>query len=267
MAKPPPKPKVLPPVHPNAGVGAVYRSRLWRAVDAMNASLSYWLKARWEEDPRGANRIIATMRELGKRWQSNFDEIAPDVAGQWGARAEAHTTQRMTQLLDQAGWTVEFRVSPQVQAVMNAAITENVGLIRSIASQHLTRVEGVVMRAVQTGNDIHGLTKELHETFDIPKKRATLIARDQTFKLNAVITKARQTQAGIKRAIWLHSNITTPGHFRPEHLAFSRGQHVPGAHGPIYVVEQGAFLEGQWVWPGTAVNCRCSSRPLLEGFE
>ena len=99
----PPKPKLLPPLHPNAGVAAVYRSKLERAIGRMNNSLDYWLRRRWEEDPRHARRIIATMRELGRRWQSHFDEIAPDVAGQWGARSLAHTTNKMEQLLDGAG--------------------------------------------------------------------------------------------------------------------------------------------------------------------
>jgi uncharacterized protein with gpF-like domain len=263
----PPKPRVLPPVHPNAGVVAVYRSRLWRAIDRMNNSLDYWLSARWREDPRAANRIIDTMKELGNRWQSNFDEIAPDVAGQWGARSAAHSTQRIEQLLDQAGWTVQFKVSPEIQAVMNSAVTENVGLIKSIASQHLQRVEGIVMRGVQKGNDLNTVQKELQQQFDLPKKRAALIARDQTFKLNSVVTKTRQAQAGIKRAVWMHSNITAPGHFRPEHLAFSRGYHTPGAKGPIYEVEKGAYLENRWTWPGFEINCRCSSRPVIEGFE
>jgi uncharacterized protein with gpF-like domain len=263
----PPRPRVLPPVHPNAGVVAVYRSRLWRAIDRMNNSLDYWLSARWREDPRAANRIIDTMKELGNRWQSNFDEIAPDVAGQWGARSAAHSTQRIEQLLDQAGWTVQFKVSPEIQAVMNSAVTENVGLIKSIASQHLQRVEGIVMRGVQKGNDLNTVQKELQQQFDLPKKRAALIARDQTFKLNSVVTKTRQAQAGIKRAVWMHSQIRTPGHFRPEHLSFSDGKHVPGAHGPVYEVDKGAYLENRWTWPGFEINCRCSSRPIIEGFE
>jgi uncharacterized protein with gpF-like domain len=264
----PPKPKILPPLHPSAGVAAVYRSKLWRAIDAMNASMDYWLSRRWREDPRGANRIIATMKELGRRWQSNFDELAPDVAGQWGARSAEHTTKRMEKLLDDAGWTVEFKVSPEIKTIMNAAVTENVGLIKSIASQHLQKVEGVVMRNVQKGNDLHAMNKELREQFDLPKNRAALIAKDQTFKMNSVISKARQTQAGIKRAHWMHSNITATGHFRPEHLSFSRGQHADGptGKGPIYIVEQGAFLEGKFTWPGFEINCRCSTRPVIEGF-
>lgn len=263
----PPRPNVLPPVHPNVGIGAVYRSRLWRAIDRMNNSLSYWLGARWKEDPADAWRIRATMKELGHRWQSHFDEIAPDVAGQFGARSLAHTTNRIEQLLDQAGWTVQFRVSPTIQGIMDAAVVENVGLIKSIASQHLTRVEGVVMRGVQKGNDINTMQRELHEQFHVPKDRAAFIARDQTFKMGSVVTKARQTQAGIRRAKWLHSNIRAPGHFRPEHLAYSDGRHTPGATGPIYIVEQGAYLENKWTWPGMEVNCRCSSRPIIEGFE
>lgn len=267
MAKIPLKPKVLAPVQPNAGIAAVYRSKLWRAIDAMNNSLDYWLSVRWREDPRGATRIIATMKALGHRWQSNFDEIAPDVAGAWGARAADHSTAKMEQLLDQAGWTVNFKVSPEVRAVMNSAVTENVGLIKSIAAEHLQKVEGVVMRGVAKGNDLHTMTKELHETFDVPKKRAELISRDQTFKMNSVVTKTRQKQAGIKRAVWMHSNIRAAGRFRPEHLAFSDGRHTPGAKGPVYEVEKGAYLEQRWTYPGYEINCHCSSRPVIEGFE
>ena len=261
------RPKLLPPIVANAGIAAVYKSRLTRAIDRMNNSLDYWLGRRWEEDPVAAKRVMDTMKELGHRWQSHFDEIAPDVAGKWGARAAEHTTARMTQLLDDAGWTVNFRASPAVQTVMASAVTENVGLIRSIASEHLQKVEGVVMRNVQKGSDLRAMTQELHQQFEVPLKRAAFIARDQNSKMTTVITKARQQQAGIKRAVWMHSNITAKGHFRPEHLAFSRGEHTPGDKGPIYVVADGAYLERRWTWPGFEINCRCTSRPYLEGFE
>jgi len=209
------------------------------------------------------------MKELTNRWQSNFDELAPDVAGKFGARSVAHSTARMEQLLDQAGWTVEFKVSPQIQAIMNSAVTENVGLIRSIAAEHLQNVEGVVMRSVQRGYSLSQMTRELQSQFDVPRKRAILIARDQTAKMTSVVTKARQSQVGIKRAVWMHSHITAPGRFRPEHLSFSRGTHAdgPSGKGPIYIVEQGAYLEDRWTWPGFEINCGCTSRPVIEGFE
>jgi uncharacterized protein with gpF-like domain len=269
MAQQPPQDqkKVLPPIVPSAGVAAVYRSKLTKSVDRMNNSLDYWLGVRWEEDPVAAGRVLATMKELGHRWQSHFDELAPDVAGQWGGRAEKHTTNRIKQLLDDAGWTVEFKVSPQVQAIMDSAVQENVGLIRSIAAEHLQRVEGIVMRNVQKGSDLRTMTRELHEQFDVPLKRAAFIARDQNSKMGSAITRARQMQAGIKRARWMHSNVTAPGHFRPEHLSFSRGEHSPGAKGPIYIVADGAYLEGRWTHPGFEINCRCTSRIILEGFE
>ena len=271
MARPPDR-RVLPPIVPNAGIAAVYRSKMTRAIDRMNNSLDYWMRRRWEEDAddydqSAAKRAIDTMRELGRRWQSHFDEIAPDIAGEWGARAAKHSTNRITKLLDDAGWTVNFKVSPEVQTVMNSAVSENVGLIKSIASEHLQKVEGVVLRNVQKGSDLGTMTRELHQQFGIPTRRAAFIARDQNSKMTTVITKARQQQAGIRKARWMHSNITTKGHFRPEHLAFSRGEHTPGAHGPDYVVADGAYLENRWTWPGFEVNCRCTSRPIIDGFE
>jgi hypothetical protein len=33
------------------------------------------------------------------------------------------------------------------------------------------------------------------------------------------------------------------------------------------VVADGAYLENRWTWPGYEINCRCSSRGVIEGFE
>jgi hypothetical protein len=265
--------KIGAPILPNAGNAAAYRKALECLIDEMNRSLAYWLIARWRDRPpslamdevliggRGWIGLLRrSMRSLAKRWQSRFDEAAPKLAAHFAMRAEERSTKRLAAILADAGMTVNFRVTPRVRTAMGAAVTENVGLIKSIASEHLTDVEGIVMRSAALGRDLETMATELRARFDVPKRRAALISLDQNNKMSAVITKVRQTEAGITAAVWVHSHAGKVP--RPEHLAFSRGQ----LGGPEYDVTKGAFLESVWTWPGHEINCRCFSRPILPGF-
>jgi SPP1 gp7 family putative phage head morphogenesis protein len=153
--------------------------------------------------------------------------------------------------------TVEFRMTAATRQIVNAVTQENVGLIRSIASEHLAAVNGIVMRSVSTGRDLGTLAKELEARFEVPRKRAALIARDQNNKASAVITRSRQAEAGITQAVWVHSDAGRVP--RPEHVKWN---------GKPYDVAKGMWSEvdNAFVWPGTPIQCRCFSRPVLPGF-
>lgn len=251
-------------IRPNVGTGEAYRKDLERLVDEMTASLEYWLVARWRDDPptlllasdeSWLGALRRTMKVLTKRWEDRFDEAAPRLAVHYAKKAADRVTGEVGSILTDAGMLVEFRASPVVRAAMAAVVDENVGLIRSIASDHLAQVSGLVMRSASVGRDLNTMATELRERFEVPKKRAALIARDQNNKMTAVVARVRQKEAGIDQAIWMHSHAGRKP--RPEHLAFS---------GYTYDVAKGAFLEGVWTWPGVEINCRCYSKPVLPGF-
>jgi uncharacterized protein with gpF-like domain len=86
------------------------------------------------------------------------------------------------------------------------------------------------------------------------RRRAAFIARDQNSKANATIQRVRQQSIGITQAIWCHSHGGKDK--RPSHVA-------AGAEKLVYEIDKGAYLDGEWVWPGTAPNCKCFSRPIL----
>ena len=255
-------------MRPNVGDGEAYRKALDKLIDQMNASLLYWLTARWNDNPpqlamdeSWSRKLTRTMKELGERWQSRFDEAAPRLAEHFTKRADQRTSNQLKAILDDAGMLVNFKTSPLVKSTLNATIQQNVSLIKSIASEHLTDVEGIVYRSVATGRDLHSLAKALKEQFDVPKKRAAFIARDQHNKASAAITRVRQHEAGIDKAIWFHSHAGKKP--RPEHVAFANGQ----LGGPVYEVAKGAFLEGVWTFPGVEIHCRCFCKPILPGLQ
>jgi uncharacterized protein with gpF-like domain len=138
-------------------------------------------------------------------------------------------------------------------------IAENVGLIKSIPQEFLKRVQNDVWRTVsKTGGDLKTLTDKLQASYGVTHNRAALIANDQNNKAKAVYEAARRTEVGIKRAVWMHSAGGVEP--RPSHVALS---------GTTYEIEKGAWDkdEGEWIQPGELINCRCVSRPVVEGFD
>jgi len=158
----------------------------------------------------------------------------------------------MQQSLKAAGWAVEFTMTPVVRDAFTASLAENVGLIKSIPIQYHQQVEGIVMRSYSAGRDLHTMVKDLQTLYPKVQNRAVLIARDQSNKANAVVNRARQLQLGIVEAIWMHSHAGKEP--RPDHVA---------ANGKKYKIAEGCLISGEFIQPGSLINCRCTCRPVL----
>lgn len=256
------KPITLPPVHPNAGIEAEFRRRLQKWVDAMHKSVLYWIRAAYRankpamaKDGSAAAELSLTMKRLAAQWQKNINAASEEIADYFATAAAKRSDSALRAALAKAGFTVEFTMTREANDVMQATIGEQVGLIRTIASQYLSQVEGLVMRSVQEGRDLKGLTDDLYDRYRITRKRAAFIARDQNNKATASMTRVRQEALGITHAIWRHSHAAKQP--RPEHLLFD---------GERYDVRKGAYLEGVWTWPGREINCGCTSQSIIPGF-
>jgi len=265
LCSPTGKQKTIAATHPNAGVEADYRRRLQALIDEMNTSLLHWIKAAYRasppemaEDRTAADEINAALSKLAKRWQGRFDELAPRLARLFAGAATDRADKAFASALRRGGFTVKFKPTPAVKDAYAASVNENVALIKSIASEHLTDVQGMVMRSVAQGRGLETLAKDLRERFDVPRKRAAFIARDQNNKATAVITAARQREIGVTQARWVHS--TGGRHPRPSHVK-------AGKDGLIYDVTKGALIDGEYIFPGQLPNCRCLSRSIIPGFE
>ena len=255
------KPIALKPTRPNAGIEADYRRRLHKLIEAMNESVLYWLSSSYKstglaQDALPAKTMQTAMNKLVTQWQRNFDQGAKDLA-QWFADKNVGQSDRsMMSVLKQAGFVIDFTITEPMRDAQAAIIGENVGLIRSIAQQYLTDVQGMVMRSVALGRDLHTLTNDLQKTYGVTRRRASFIARDQNNKATAVNTRTRQEQLGLTQAIWRHSSAGKVP--RPSHVA---------ASGEIYDIKKGMYLDGVWTFPGFQPNCRCFSQPVIPGFD
>lgn len=256
------KPKTVRAVHANRGIESRYRKQLQTMIDEMANSAEYWLKAAYRKSPprmamlaqdaSPSIRIKKVMEELSKRWIGRFEEYAPIIAEVYVKDMFKASDSAFRRALKDAGWSVEFKMTPAVRDAMNAAIQENVGLIRSIPQQYLSKVEGTVMRNYAVGRDLESMVQEIKAIYAGVGKRASLIARDQSNKLNAVVNRARQMELGITEAIWQHSHAGKNP--RPDHVA---------ANGKRYKIAEGCLISGEHIQPGEEINCRCTSRPVL----
>lgn len=268
MKSPTGRTKILAPVRANAGIEAEYRRRLDRMIDEMHRSLCWWIGAAWEKnepeiaklaaDASPARTLLDIIRSLTRRWQTRFDQLAPDLALWFSTQAKDRSDFALRQSLKRAGLTVKFHTTRAVNDALRATLGENVGLIRSIASQHLTQVEGMVMRSVQRGGDLGELAAGLEYHYGVTKRRAALISRDQNRKATAVIARVRSQELGITEAVWMHSAGGKEP--RPSHVTAGR-EHAR------YRISQGWFdpHEKRFIYPGELINCRCVSRPVLPG--
>jgi SPP1 gp7 family putative phage head morphogenesis protein len=259
---------MLKPIHPAAPIRAKYQQRLDALIDEMHRSILHWIKAEWrrntpetvlygaDEDPVKA--LQAALSKLGKRWQRKFDDLADNLAEYFAQATRLRSDRALQDMLRKGGFSVKFKMTPAMRDAFNAVRAENIGLIKSIAQQHLAHVDTLVMQSVARGGDLGTLAKALEKTTGVTKRRAALIARDQNNKATAVLTRTRHLELGITTAKWLHS--AGGKHPRPEHKAFS---------GKTYDIREGHdFDDGEGpVWPGQLINCRCVSVPIVPGFS
>lgn len=257
------------PIRPSAALQVRYQTELEAAVDQMAHEVGQAVRGAYAANPSRLGMLFgldaspaavltAAIRKQGRRWLRRFDDLSTRMAQYYTTAVQDRVDSSFRDDLRRGGFTVRFKMSAEMRDAFAAAKAEQVGLIRSIASQYLSQVEQAVMQSVSTGRDLGGLAQTLEKRHGVTRRRAAFIARDQNNKATATMQRARQLSLGITKAKWLHS---AGGHEpRPEHVAFS---------GKVYDVREGHdFDNGEGiVWPGTAINCKCVSVPVVPGFD
>ncbi|END3855729.1 minor capsid protein [Escherichia coli] len=226
----------------------------------MNKSYRYWLEAAYKDsmamDASPANELKRRLANLGKQWEHKFNELAKKLADRFVDKTLRNTDVSLHSALKAGGFTVKFTMNDELKTVMQAVVNENVNLIKSIPEHYHTQVETIVMQSVSRGRDIGYLTDELVKRYGITRRRAETIARDQNNKATAVIQSERQKKLGITKGIWRHSHAGKQP--RPSHVK---------ADGKEFDLDKGLYLDGEWVLPGEAINCRCTWSPVIPGID
>lgn len=172
--------------------------------------------------------------------------------------AEKGAAVSLKSILKEEGFTVDFRMTRQLNDILQATVAENVNLIKSIHIMYFDQVQTVIMQAVKNGRDMEYIRKELTERFGVSERKAKIIARDQTNKAMQTISRARALETGITKARWVHipgakTSRETHKHFDGKPFDLNKGMYDKDVN--------------KWVMPGELINCNCRFRLIVPSVE
>jgi SPP1 gp7 family putative phage head morphogenesis protein len=259
--------RTLKPVRPPVAISREYHKRLKAMLQEMDRSLYWWLRAEYRKlEPvivgdAAYSDMTAKMRYLAREWKKKYNLKAAELAAWFAGSVQKHTTNNLQRQMKKSklvelGFDLDFAYhSQRERAIFNSIVAQNVNLIKSIASEHLTKVQGVVLRGIETGHDLGRMTEDLEKTFGVSERRAAIIARDQTAKATNNLSRQRLLDYGVTRGKWLHTSSGKT--YRDSHVQMD---------GEIYDIEQGCYDDdyGDYVQPGELVNCHCVCIPVID---
>lgn len=131
-------------------------------------------------------------------------------------------------------------------------IDYNVSLIKTIPEETLDKMRDIVYDGFTNGKTTTRIVKEIQKAYGVSRRRAELIARDQTAKLNGQIQKAQQLDAGMTEYIWSTSGNER---VRRSHKELN-GKKFSWNDAPVN-------SDGRKCHPGEDYQCRCIGRPVF----
>lgn len=194
-----------------------------------------------------ADRFLKAAEKLSK---ADIDGVAKKIAQGLLIRGNAQNIQEVEKDLkrqtrvDLQGY---LHNSGKVAEKLEQLTTANVQLIKSIHSQYLDKIQAAVIQAQVKGTPTKDLAKQIKEIGGVTEKRAKLIARDQSSKINAALTRARHEEMGVTQYIW-----STSGDERV------RDSHAEN-DGKIFSYDDPPATGN----PGDQINCRCVAIPYF----
>lgn len=142
---------------------------------------------------------------------------------------------------------------------------ENVRRIKTIPYDTIGELESLIFDSYTNGVPVRKLQEAIQTRYNIAKQHARAIARDQIASLNACVTKAQQTDAGVKKYRWSTSNDQRVRECHKE----LNGKVFSWDNPPEMWYRsklRGKVMVGRSCHPGEDIGCRCVAIPIFD-FE
>jgi len=201
--------------------------------------------------------LTAALRTVRQRYESpQFLALVADIARRFVTTANNSNRRRTERDL---GINI-YSDSQTLQDYLAVSTADNVALIKSIPSQYLTQVESIVMANVRAGGRPSNIAKALQQQLGVTERRAKMIARDQTAKINSNLASMRIKDAGYKYFKWETSNDER---VRDRHEDVS--ERVTAYGKGVYRFDNPPIVDQNLPQlPGEPIQCRCVMIPISE---
>ena len=147
-------------------------------------------------------RIIKGLRVIKEKYDRIANKYALSLAERWTNETNSNNRDQLfDQLKDHLGVDRAYLLdSEEFSNVFNFNLMECVALIKSIPTEYLGKVAEALKREFNGEGQPEGrsLVGQIKEETGISTRRAKLIARDQTSKMNAQFNQVRQQDLGIE---------------------------------------------------------------------
>lgn len=214
------------------------------------------------------------LEELRVKWITEFNQQGRAIAGWFTSTVDRQANAEVSSMLQQYG--IARNVNPEFTEFLTDDVRrifdENVRKITDLPNVYYNEINKVILNQAERGvvdqqSIYNTVLDSLGKVTKKTKRRAELIARDQSAKASGLLTRRRTIAVGITKAIWIHSNAGREP--RPDHLA-------AGLERRVFDLQTGLLLDNagmnarrpdiHYTWPGHEINCRCVYRPVIEGI-
>ena len=248
-------------------IGIQYNAKLQRLVKQVKADISAeimplvrQLAPEYTQDAVAttdawSDLILSSMSRLMQKWQSGrFDSGAQRLAGEFVQSALKKSERDLSK---SAGIDV-LSGSKVMQDYLKASAQQNAQLIKSIPAKYLEEVQTLVMANMRSGMRPGYIERALQEQFGVTQRRAKMIARDQTGKIQGELAEKQQKGAGFEYFQWIDSDDSRVRH---RHSEIANKVTVYGKG--IYRWDNLPLsADGKPIKPGSDYQCRCIARPV-----
>lgn len=262
------------PINPPVAVEVKFRRELFALLDELHdesvKTVQGWLRSDsveefFAQDASPEVQARKMMKRLMEMFTERFMKKTQKIVDTFVSKSSSANEAAVKASIKKMAGAVSLprsMYSPFVRELLSATVSENVDLIKTIGEEYLGKVNQLVLRHTAMGLDITGLQKKLERFNGISKKRAKIIAYDQTQKISNTLSRARFQNAGLTKYIWRHTGGAKEP--RPLHVKYD-GQ-VFKYDRPVLVQKAEGKKPAVYGYPGTLINCSCRQQPVIE-FE
>lgn len=212
--------------------------------------------------------IQRSLENLSRTWLLT-NNSAQFIAERFASKMDETTTKRLQNSIKQS-MGIDLVQMIQTEGIANAlksSIYENTRLIKTIPEQYLSKVEQIINQNSLKGGNKGSIIKAIQEVYPVTMNRARLIARDQSNKLNANITRERQTSLGIRAYRWRtvgDANVRKTHKERNGKVYAWRAEDVGKRLADGTRLLNPGFGPNDIGHPGDDIQCRCIAEPVIE---
>lgn len=236
-------------IRPRKGDEKAYEAAMRRAVLAPYHRLIVNRVDRAAKDYRTIKAALDALRQTAIP-PTLAPAQAKQIEQQLRSQAAAHKRRFRRRMRRFLGVRVDVIGDLAIEPLMERAISDNVGLIRTIPRRHhADLVKDLTKLADDDAFDQAKLRNLLRKRYKSTGYKLRRITRDQSNKLIGNLNNARQTQVGIDRYEWQTSEDER---VRPSHVE---------KNGKIYAWDQPPPDTGH---PGHDIQCRCVALAVID---